>query len=56
MSEALTPEEETIRTPPDETVGGDDDVEQGGYSGPDPEEDPKGDSSDEDQGTLSTGP
>jgi hypothetical protein len=45
MSEALTPEEETIDTEdaderPDEP-----------YDGPDPEEDEKGDGSDEDQGT-----
>lgn len=28
-----------------------DEVESGGYRGPDPEDDPKGDYSDEDQGT-----
>ena len=51
MSEARTPEEETIETKlsrvPDEDVPVDDDE----YDGPDPEDDPKGDSEDEDQGT-----
>ena len=50
MSEALTPEEETIETElaeiPDEQIPVDDE-----YDGPDPEDDPKGDASDEDQGT-----
>ena len=43
MSEARTPEVETIQT-------GDED-EDDGYAGPDPEDDEKGDGSDEDQGT-----
>lgn len=50
MSEARTPEEETIETElsrrPDEDVPVDDE-----YDGPDPEDDLKGDASDEDQGT-----
>lgn len=51
MSEALTPEEESIESDlsrtPDEDVPVDDE-----YDGPDPEDDPKGDESDEDhQGT-----
>jgi hypothetical protein len=50
VSEALTPEEDSIETGlseiPDEDVTVDDD-----YDGPDPEDDPKGDGSDEDQGT-----
>lgn len=50
MSEALTPEEESIEAglskTPDEDVPVEDD-----YDGPDPEDDPKGDGSDEDQGT-----
>lgn len=50
MSEARTPEEETVETDlariPDEEVPVDDE-----YHGPDPEDDPKGDGSDEDQGT-----
>lgn len=50
MSEARTPEEETIETElgrlPDEDVPVEDE-----YDGPDPEDDPKGDRSDEDQGT-----
>ena len=50
MSEARTPEEETIESElsriPDEDVPVDDE-----YDGPDPEDDPKGDASDEDQGT-----
>jgi hypothetical protein len=50
MSEAQTPEEETIesdlnRTPSEEIPVEDE------YDGPDPEDDPKGDGSDEDQGT-----
>ena len=50
MSEARTPEEETIESElsqlPDEDVPVDDE-----YDGPDPEDDSKGDASDEDQGT-----
>ena len=50
MSEARTPEEETIESDlsriPDEDVPVDDE-----YDGPDPEDDPKGDALDEDQGT-----
>jgi hypothetical protein len=50
MSEARTPEEETIETElasiPDEAVPVEDE-----YDGPDPEDDPKGDGADEDQGT-----
>ena len=50
MSEDRTPEEETIESEqprtPDEDVPVDD-----AYAGPDPEDDPKGDASDEDQGT-----
>jgi hypothetical protein len=50
MSETVTPEEESIETElsetPDEAVPVDDE-----YDGPDPEDDPKGDGSDEDQGT-----
>lgn len=50
MSEARTPDEETIESDlssvPDEDVPVDDE-----YDGPDPEDDPKGDASDEDQGT-----
>jgi hypothetical protein len=50
MSEARTPEEETIESElseiRDEDVPVDDE-----YDGPDPEDDPKGDASDEDQGT-----
>lgn len=50
MSEARTPEEESIETDlsqmRDEDVPGEDD-----YTGPDPEDDPKGDGDDEDQGT-----
>jgi hypothetical protein len=45
MSEAFTPEEETIQTDdPDERP-------DEPYDGPDPEQDEKGDGSDEDQGT-----
>ena len=55
MSEARTPEEETIEEKtieseltriPDEDVPVEDE-----YEGPDPEDDPKGDGADEDQGT-----
>ena len=50
MSETRTPEEESIETElgqtPDEDVPVEDE-----YHGPDPEDDPKGDGSDEDQGT-----
>jgi hypothetical protein len=50
VSEAQTPEEETIET--DLAQIPDDDVPVGDeYDGPDPEADPKGDGSDEDQGT-----
>jgi len=44
MSEARTPEEDTIE--PAEDVEPQDE-----YAGPDPEDDAKGDASDEDQGT-----
>jgi len=44
MSEARTPEEDTINPHDDEPV----DEE---YDGPDPDEDAHGDASDEDQGT-----
>jgi hypothetical protein len=44
VSEARTPEEDTIDTS-DEPVTDDE------YEGPDPEDDPKGDGADEDQGT-----
>jgi hypothetical protein len=50
MSEALTPEEESIETELGETPDEDVPVEDK-YEGPDPEDDPKGDGSDEDQGT-----
>ena len=50
MSEVPTPEEESIeaelRETPDEDVPVKDE-----YDGPDPEDDPKGDGADEDQGT-----
>jgi hypothetical protein len=50
MSDAQTPEEETIETElsrvPDEDAPVDDE-----YDGPDPEDDPRGDDSDEDPGT-----
>ena len=51
MSEARTPEEETVEkdlahTPDDEDVPVEDE-----YDGPDPEDDTRGDASDEDQGT-----
>ena len=45
MSEARTPEEDTIDTPDEE------ERQDEQYSGPDPEEDEKGDGADEDQGT-----
>jgi hypothetical protein len=44
MSEARTPEEDTIKPH-------DDEPHDEGYEGPDPEGDEKGDGSDEDQGT-----
>ena len=50
MSEAQTPEEETIETDLAQTPGEDVPVEDE-YDGPDPEDDPKGDGSDEDQVT-----
>jgi hypothetical protein len=50
MSEARTPEEETIETDIAETPSGEVPVDDE-YDGPDPEDDPKGDGSDEDQGT-----
>ena len=43
MSEARTPEEDTIKPHDDEL--------RDQYDGPDPEDDAKGDGSDEDQGT-----
>ena len=46
MSEARTPEEGTIDSNDDEDASQD----EAGYEGPDPESDPKGDGSDEDQG------
>ena len=49
MSEARTPEEDTIRSRDPREAPALKDQED--YSGPDPEEDPKGDRSDEDQGT-----
>ena len=50
MSEALTPEEESIETELGESP--DDDVPvKDEYDGPDPEDDHTGDGSDEDQGT-----
>jgi len=45
MSEARVPEEAPISVEDEPEASGD------GYTGPDPEEDPKGDESDEDQGT-----
>jgi hypothetical protein len=52
-SEARTPEEDTIDTADDrdrsEAPAGSE--SQGSYDGPDPEDDPTGDGSDEDQGT-----
>jgi len=45
MSEALTPEQDTIET------GDEEDRPDEEYGGPDPEEDEKGDGADEDQGT-----
>ena len=50
MSEARTPEEETIESEPSRTPDEDAPVE-GEYDGPDTEDDPKGGASDEDQGT-----
>jgi hypothetical protein len=50
MSEAFTPEEETIETDLAETPPAEVPVDDE-YHGPDPEDDPKGDGSDEDQGT-----
>jgi len=50
MSEARTPEEETIETDLSQTRDEDVPVEDE-YHGPDPEADPKGDGDDEDQGT-----
>jgi hypothetical protein len=50
MSEARTPEEESIETELRETPDEDVPVEDE-YDGPDPEDDPKGDGADEDQGT-----
>jgi len=44
MSEALTPQEDTIET------GDQEDRPDEEYDGPDPEEDEKGDGADEDQG------
>jgi hypothetical protein len=50
MSEARTPEEETIES--DLSRVRDEDVPvEDEYDGPDPEDDPKGDNADEDQGT-----
>ena len=50
MSETSTPEEETIETDLAETPPAEVPVDDE-YHGPDPEDDPKGDGSDEDQGT-----
>ena len=50
MSEARTPEEESIETDLAETSPDEIPVDDE-YHGPDPEDDPKGDGSDEDQGT-----
>ena len=47
VSEARTPEEGSLETSAD----GDDVEDSNEYGGPDPEEDTKGDDSDEDQGT-----
>ena len=49
MSEARTPEEDTIETA--ERREPEDDAYDHDYEGPDPEDDEKGDRSDEDQGT-----
>lgn len=49
MSEARTPEGETIES--EQPRIPDEDVPDDAYAGPDPEDDPKGDASDEDQGT-----
>jgi hypothetical protein len=55
VSEARTPEEETIEEKTIESELGripDEDVPVADeYNGPDPEDDPKGDGADEDQGT-----
>jgi hypothetical protein len=48
MSEARTPEEDTIGPDEEHEAPSSDDDE---YTGPDPEHDAKGDGSDEDQGT-----
>ena len=48
MSEARTPEEDTIGTRDEPNAPSSTDE---GYDGPDPEQDPKGDGADEDQGT-----
>jgi hypothetical protein len=50
VSEARTPEEETIESEQSRIPDGEVPVEDA-YDGPDPEDDPKGDASDEDQGT-----
>lgn len=50
MSEAQTPEEETIETDMAQFLDEDLPVEDE-YDGPDPEDDSNGDGSDEDQGT-----
>jgi hypothetical protein len=47
MSEARTPEEDTIGTGDEPDPAGEGEE----YDGPDPEDDPKGDGSPEDQGT-----
>ena len=49
MSEARTPEEESIETDLEQTPPEDVPVEDE-YHGPDPEDDPEGDASDEEQG------
>jgi hypothetical protein len=49
MSEARTPEEETVAK--DLAHTRDEDPVEDEYDGPDPEDDTKGDASDEDQGT-----
>ena len=46
MSEARTPEDDTIEAGQESETEAQDD-----YDGPDPEDDAKGDASDEDQGT-----
>jgi hypothetical protein len=50
VSKARTPEEETIESELSQTPDVDASVEDE-YDGPDPEDDPKNDGSDEDQGT-----